>query len=65
MVKLCDFGFASIRDQRLTIGGTIEYMAPEILNKKSYNYKVDIWALGVLYYELIEGLSPFAGKSPE
>lgn len=38
-------------------------MAPEILMRKPYNYKVDIWALGVLYYELIEGNSPFQGSS--
>lgn len=53
VVKLCDFGFAANKDQRTTIGGTAEYMAPEILMRKPYNYKVDIWALGVLYYELI------------
>lgn len=50
---MCDFGFAANKDQRTTIGGTAEYMAPEILMRKPYNYKVDIWALGVLYYELI------------
>lgn len=38
-------------------------MAPEILAGKVYDYRVDIWALGILYYELIEGHSPFRSNS--
>jgi serine/threonine protein kinase len=38
-------------------------MAPQILNKEGYNYKVDIWALGVIFYELIVGSPPFKAKT--
>lgn len=34
-------------------------MSPEILENKSYNYKIDSWSIGVLTYELLFGISPF------
>jgi serine/threonine protein kinase len=37
-------------------------MAPEILNGKFYNYKVDIWSLGVSMFEALTGSTPFYGK---
>ena len=40
-------------------------MAPEIINKKPYDLKVDIWCLGVLLFELLMGFPPFRGKSNE
>lgn len=42
-----------------TSTGTLNYMAPEMLNGSSYNQKVDIWALGVLTYKLFYGSYPF------
>lgn len=63
IVKLCDFGWATElgADQmlRATICGTYDYMAPEMIQQKAYDYSVDIWALGVLLYELIHGYTPF------
>ena len=38
-------------------------MAPEIFEGRKYNHKVDIWALGILLYEMIHGHSPFRGKA--
>lgn len=38
-------------------------MAPEMLFKGQYDYRVDIWALGVLLYEMLHGFAPFKGKS--
>ena len=38
-------------------------MAPEMLFKSEYDHHVDIWALGVLLYELLHGFAPFKGKS--
>lgn len=37
-------------------------MAPEILEKRSYNYKADIWSLGVIIFELLTGHTPFMAK---
>jgi len=64
-IKLCDFGWAarSIRDKRTTFCGTYEYMAPELVAKSTYNYKVDIWSLGILLYELFHSEAPYKGRS--
>lgn len=43
--------------------GTPLNMAPEILEKKQYNYKADIWSLGVILFELITGDPPFQASS--
>ena len=40
-------------------------MAPEMIQEKPYNYNVDIWALGILLFELIQGVAPFRGESGE
>lgn len=64
-VKLCDFGFASLLGDRKTLCGTYEYMAPEMIQKQAYDEKIDIWALGILLFEMIEGNAPFAGNTPE
>ena len=53
-VKIADFSISKhlISETTNTNLGTIEYSAPEILEKKPYNKKVDIWALGCIIYEL-------------
>ncbi len=63
--KLCDFGFAAILGERKTLCGTYEYMSPEMIQNKPYDYKIDIWALGILLFELIAGRAPFKGNSPD
>ena len=40
-------------------------MAPELLKKKSYDYTVDIWGMGILLYELMHGHSPYRAKNIE
>ena len=66
-IKVCDFGWCTEYEQedemRKTFCGTYEYMAPEIFDKKPYDEKIDVWALGVLLYELVHGKSPFRGNS--
>eukprot|EP01022_Parablepharisma_sp_SALTPOND_P013111 TRINITY_DN172_c0_g1_i1.p2 TRINITY_DN172_c0_g1~~TRINITY_DN172_c0_g1_i1.p2 ORF type:complete len:446 (+),score=41.67 TRINITY_DN172_c0_g1_i1:2798-4135(+) len=59
-LKLCDFGCcAQCMEERKTLCGTIEYIAPEVLRRTAYNEKADIWSLGILLYEMVHGYTPF------
>jgi serine/threonine protein kinase len=61
-LKITDFGFAKIFDKEELLNdflGSPLYMAPEIVQKKSYNSAVDIWAAGVLLHILLVGAPPF------
>ena len=60
-IKLCDFGWCceTNYNNRKSFCGTFEYMAPEIIKEIPYGKPVDIWALGILLYELYYGVSPF------
>jgi serine/threonine protein kinase len=64
-VKLIDFGFATkITDEGLTEKlGSLPYMAPEIFNELFYDEKVDIWAVGILMFNMLTGRQPFYGES--
>ncbi len=64
-IKLCDFGWAKelTLENRSTFCGTVEYMAPEIVENENYDYGVDIWSLGILLYELLYGHSPFKANN--
>ena len=70
-VKICDFGLASGGQQigsRLTksgfLIGTPEYMAPEQISGEEVDHRADIYSLGVLLYEMLCGIQPFAGETP-
>lgn len=67
-VKLLDFGIAKdSASRKLTmVGGcigTMDYLAPEQIQGKPSDQRADIWALGVLLYEMVTGVLPFAGDS--
>ena len=66
IVKLIDFGCCAIltdeEPKRMSTCGTYLYMSPELINLSPYDYCVDIWALGVLLFELLEGYSPFGKR---
>ena len=62
--KLADFGTSSEKRKiKDTYCGTIEYMAPEVWLRQMQNEKVDIWAIGVLLYEIINGHVPFSNTN--
>jgi len=65
-VKLTDFGFAKKLDpgeKSWTFCGTPEYVAPEIITNKSHDHRADIWSVGILMYELLNGIPPFSKKN--
>jgi len=62
-LKLTDFGFAKhIKYRSWTLCGTPEYLAPEIILEKGHGKAVDYWAMGVLFYEMMNGHSPFEAE---
>ena len=67
IVKLIDFGMSTHfppKGKYLTeYLGTPNYAAPEIISHLGYNEKVDIWAIGVLLFNMMTGYEPFRGES--
>lgn len=63
-IKIGDFTFTKIIDEDVTytVCGTPNYMAPELILHKGHSYGVDWWAIGVLLYELLIGIDPFADE---
>lgn len=69
VVKITDFGIASIQSlsqvtQSDTIMGSLHYLAPEIARGEKATVQSDIYALGIVFYELLRGEVPFNGESP-
>eukprot|EP01100_Stratorugosa_tubuloviscum_P008653 TRINITY_DN35_c0_g3_i2.p1 TRINITY_DN35_c0_g3~~TRINITY_DN35_c0_g3_i2.p1 ORF type:complete len:490 (-),score=196.64 TRINITY_DN35_c0_g3_i2:114-1583(-) len=62
-VKLADFGFAtqltSKQYRRNTVIGTPYWMAPELIEGHDYGAKVDVWSLGIMVREMLEGEPPY------
>lgn len=61
ILKIGDFGWAVhvANGLRQTFCGTPLYVSPEVLKGDFYDSKIDIWAIGVLTYELLVGKVPF------
>ena len=65
--KISDFGFAkSLEDGNTvmkSIVGTPLYMSPQILKKTKYTTKSDLWSIGLIYYEMLHGRTPWPASN--
>uniref|UniRef100_A0A670JZN2 non-specific serine/threonine protein kinase n=1 Tax=Podarcis muralis TaxID=64176 RepID=A0A670JZN2_PODMU len=65
-IKLTDFGLSkeSVDQEKKAYSfcGTVEYMAPEVVNRRGHNQSADWWSFGVLMFEMLTGTLPFQGK---
>ena len=67
-VKVADYGLAAYHDSLKPTDcemTNMQYMAPEIIKEDSYDTKADIWSVGVIVYQLLEGNLPFVGSNHE
>lgn len=66
ILKLADFGFAQYlhsEEETQTMRGSPLYMAPEMICSSKYDASVDLWSVGVILYEALFGMAPFASGS--
>ncbi|XP_063851048.1 ribosomal protein S6 kinase 2 beta-like isoform X1 [Scylla paramamosain] len=65
-ISLTDFGLCkeALDDQKAySFCGTVEYMAPEVVNRRGHNTAADWWSFGVLLFEMLTGTLPFQGAN--
>lgn len=67
VAKISDFGFSRVVEKddpalpsRL---GSPLYMTPQILDGVPFNYKCDVWSVGVVFFEMLYGVTPWIGDS--
>ncbi|RYR33871.1 hypothetical protein Ahy_A10g048534 isoform B [Arachis hypogaea] len=66
ILKIADFGLSrTVRpgEYAETVCGTPLYMAPEVLQFQKYDSKADMWSIGVILFELLNGYPPFNGRN--
>ncbi len=66
ILKLMDFGFSSKQDDTtgLSIRGTLEYTAPELLRGEAGDHRIDLYSLGATFFHLLTGRCPFEAADP-
>ena len=68
-VRVVDFGFAKVMDDSdslaYTLCGTPEYLSPECVLGTGYRFEIDLWAFGVIIYEMLVGYTPFSNEDDE
>ena len=62
-IKSCDLGISThaFDREKKELLGTLNYLAPEVLQNKKYSYQSDIYSLGIMLFEFITGRIPFLG----
>ena len=68
-LKIADFGWSVQSEdkdkKRKTMCGTLDQLAPEMVENKGHDYAVDNWTLGILCYEFLYGVPPFEAESQD
>jgi aurora kinase, other len=69
-IRLADFGVACYKHVPKgrfsgSMGGTLQYLAPELIEENPYDETVDTWAVGVILFEMLEGQRPFGEDEEE
>ena len=64
-LKLMDFKFAKklVGGKTFSLCGVPDYLAPEVIMNQGHDWGVDCWALGVMMYEMMSGLTPFCSNT--
>lgn len=63
-IKICDFGLAKLRDLTTVMTanvGTVQWMAPEVIQGKAYYESADIYSMGLVIWEMLTGQCPYEG----
>lgn len=66
-IKIADFGLARAATHHSgtsTLMGTVAYISPELLSGEGADERADIYAIGILLYEMLTGVQPYTGDSP-
>lgn len=63
-IKIADFGWSihAPSSRRLTLCGTLDYLPPEMVDRREHDEQVDVWCLGILLYEFLVGKPPFEAE---